>query len=156
MEVTEVSAEGLDRKFKVHVPAEELDSKLNARLEDLKGQVQLKGFRKGKAPVSFLKKVYGKGVMSEIVQELISDTTMSAFTERSLQPATEPRPEFQNDMDAVIEGKADLVYEVQAEILPSIEPADLSDLELTRPVAEVPDRRSHRSAGKHRQTATHL
>ena len=63
MEVIEKSAEGLERKFAVKVPATELDEKLVARLTELKGQVHLKGFRKGKAPVSFLKKMYGKGVM---------------------------------------------------------------------------------------------
>ena len=79
MEVTESSAEGLDRKFTVKVPASELDEKLVARLEEIKGQVHLKGFRKGKAPVSFLKKMYGKGVMGEIVQEIVTETSQKAF-----------------------------------------------------------------------------
>ncbi|MEL7486836.1 MAG: trigger factor family protein, partial [Pseudomonadota bacterium] len=58
MEVTEVSAEGLERKFNVKVPASELDQKLTAKIEEIKPQVQLKGFRKGKVPVAFLKKMY--------------------------------------------------------------------------------------------------
>lgn len=53
MEVTEKNAEGLDRRFQVKVSAAELDEKLVARLLEIKGQVHLKGFRKGKAPVSF-------------------------------------------------------------------------------------------------------
>ena len=81
MEVIEESAEGLERRFKVKIPAAELDQKLKERLETLKGQVHLKGFRKGKAPVSFLRKMYGKGVMGEIVQELVTQTSQSAFSE---------------------------------------------------------------------------
>ncbi len=139
MEVTEKSAEGLDRRFLVKVPASELDEKLVARLKDLKGQVHLKGFRKGKAPVSFLKKMYGKGVMGEIVQEIVTETSQKAFADRDLQPATSPHPHFHSDMDEVIAGKADLEYDVHAEILPTFEPADVSGLELTRPVADIPE-----------------
>ncbi|MBB5519351.1 trigger factor [Amphiplicatus metriothermophilus] len=137
MEVIEKSAEGLDRRFTVKVSAAELDERLVKRLESLKGRVHLKGFRKGKAPISFLKKLYGKGVMGEIVQEIVNETAQKAFADRDLQPASEPHPHFHGDLDAVIEGKADLEYEVHAEILPTFEPMDVSTLKLKRPVAEV-------------------
>ena len=139
MEVTEKSAEGLDRRFQVKVPAAELDEKLTARLKDLKGQVHLKGFRKGKAPVSFLKKMYGKGVMSEIVQEIVAETSQKAFSDRDLQPASAPHPHFHSDMEEVMAGKADLEYDVHAEILPEIEPMDVAGMKLSRPVADIPD-----------------
>ena len=139
MEVTEKSAEGLDRRFLVKVSAAELDEKLVARLEEIKGQVHLKGFRKGKAPVSFLRKMYGKGVMGEIVQEIVTETSQKAFSERDLQPASQPSPEFHSDMEEVIAGKADLEYDVHAEILPTFEPMDVSGLALTRLVADVPE-----------------
>ncbi|MEO0879581.1 MAG: trigger factor [Pseudomonadota bacterium] len=139
MEVTEVSAEGLERKFNVKVPAGELDEKLVAKLEEIKGQVHLKGFRKGKAPVSFLKKMYGKGMMGEIVQELVVETSRKAFSDRDLQPASDPHPHLKSDMEDVIAGKADLEYDVHAEILPEFEPTDVAGLSLTRPVADVPE-----------------
>ncbi len=122
MDVQEVSAEGLNRKFKVTISASELDEKLISKLEGMKDQVHLKGFRKGKAPVSFLKKMYGKGVMGEIVQELVNETSEKAFVERDMQPATQPHPHFHCDMDEVVAGKADLEYDVHAEILPKFEP----------------------------------
>ncbi|MFQ5563773.1 MAG: trigger factor [Parvularculaceae bacterium] len=137
MEVIEENAEGLERRFKVKIPASELDEKLVERLEGLKGQVHLKGFRKGKAPVSFLKKLYGKGVMGEIVQELVQETSQNAFSERDLKPATQPHPHFNCDMDEVIAGKADLEYDVHAEILPDFEPMDVTGLKLERPYADV-------------------
>ena len=139
MEVSEVSSEGLERKFKVTVSAAELDEKLTTKLEDMKDQVQLKGFRKGKAPVSFLKKMYGKGMMGEIVQEVVTETSEKAFKDRDLQPATQPHPHFHSDMDKVMAGEADLEYDVNAEILPTFETMDVSKLALTRPVAEIPE-----------------
>jgi trigger factor len=145
MEVTEKSAEGLDRRFLVKVSAAELDEKLQGRLNDLRRQVQLKGFRKGKAPVSFLKKLYGKGVMGEIVQEMVAEAAQKAFSERNLHPATPPHPHIHSDMEQVLAGKADLEYDIHGEILPSFEPADVSKLKLTRPVADVPDEDIERS-----------
>jgi len=135
MEVTEKSAEGLERKFQVKVPASELDDKLVARLEEMKGQVQLKGFRKGKAPVSFLKKMYGKGMMSEIVQQLVSETTQKAFSERDLQPAVAPHPHFHvvNQPVQDIEGKLNLFF---AQIQVPLQ-TDIGD----RPRQRVPSRR---------------
>ena len=139
MEVIEQTAEGLERKFTVKVPASELDQKLVKKLEELKGTIHLKGFRKGKAPVSFLKKMYGKGIMGDIVQELVQETSQKAFTDRDMQPATPPHPHFHNEMDDVIAGNADLEYDVHAEILPTFDPADVATLKLDRPVADIPD-----------------
>lgn len=139
MEVTEKTAEGLERKFTVKVPASELDAKLNARLADVKGKVQLKGFRKGKAPLPFLKKMYGKGMMSEILNEIINETSYKAFADRDLRPATTPHPHFHGDIDQIIDGKADLEYDVHAEVLPSFEPASVDGIKLKRPVADVSD-----------------
>lgn len=139
MEVIEKTADGLERKFTVKVPAAELDAKLNARLAEVKGKVHLKGFRKGKAPLPFLKKMYGKGMMSEILQEIVNETSFKAFSDRDLKPATTPHPHLTGDIDAIIDGKADLEYDVHAEILPTFEPMSVDGLKLKRPVADVSD-----------------
>lgn len=139
MEVIEKTAEGLERKFTVKVPAAELDAKLNARLADVKGKVQLKGFRKGKAPLPFLKKMYGKGMMSEILQEIVNETSFKAFADRDLKPATTPHPHLTSDIDAIIDGKADLEYDVHAEVLPVFEPMSIDGVKLKRPIAEIPE-----------------
>ncbi len=148
MEVTEQTAEGLERRFTVKVPAAELDAKLTARLADIKGKVNLKGFRKGKAPLPFLKKMYGKGVMSEILQEIVNETSFKAFTDRNLKPATTPHPHLTGDIDKVMDGKADLEYSVHAEILPDFEPMSIDGLALKRPVADVMDAEIEEAAQK--------
>ncbi len=139
MEIIKESAEGLDRRFTVRVPAAELDKRLTARLERMKARVQLKGFRKGKAPLSHLKKIYGRDMMGEIVQEVVSETAVKTFADRNLQPAQPPHPHFTGDMDAVMEGRADLEYDVHGEILPTFDPMDVSTLKLKRPIADIRD-----------------
>ena len=91
MQVTETLAEGLKHEFKVSVPASDLDAKADAKLVDLKDKVKLNGFRPGKVPVSHLKKVYGRSVMAETIDQTIRDTNTQIFTDRGFRLATEPK-----------------------------------------------------------------
>src|SRR5258707_15630179 len=68
MNVTETSAQGLKREFKVTIPASDFQSKLHLRLEELGRTVKLPGFRPGKVPVPLLKKRFGKPVGGEGVE----------------------------------------------------------------------------------------
>ncbi|MBB4657578.1 trigger factor [Parvularcula dongshanensis] len=140
MQVTQKSAEGLSREFHVSIPQSELEQKLNSKLEEIKGQVHLKGFRPGKAPVSFLKKMYGRNLMGELIQEEMQAAQEKAFSENEVKPAMAPHPHIHDGLiDKVVEGKADLEYDIHVEVLPEFEPADMSGLKLERMVAEVPE-----------------
>ena len=87
MQVTETLVEGLKHEFQISVPASDLDAKADARLVDLKDKVRLNGFRPGKVPVSHLKKVYGRSVMAETIDQTIRDTNTQIFTERGFRLA---------------------------------------------------------------------
>ncbi len=143
MQITETSSEGLKRKLKVVVGAAELEQRFSARLGELKDRVQLKGFRKGKVPVAHLRKVYGKAVMAEVLDEAIKETSTKAIADRNERPALQPDialPEDQAEIQNVIEGKADLAYSMSFEVLPEIAIAELSGVKLERLVAEVDDK----------------
>ena len=139
MHVTETLSEGLKREFKVVIGADELNARLDAKLDEIKGQIQLKGFRPGKVPVAYLKKTYGKSVMGDVIQETVGETSQKAIEERDLKPALQPNIELEGEMDRVIEGKADLAYKLSLEVMPSFDLPDFSRVELVRPVAEVAD-----------------
>ena len=70
MQVTETLSDGLKREFQVVVPAADLTAKADERLNELKGQVRLNGFRQGKVPVSHLKRLYGRSAMAEAIAQL--------------------------------------------------------------------------------------
>ena len=142
MQVTETLAEGLKHEFQISVSASDLDAKADARLVDLKDKVRLNGFRPGKVPVSHLKKVYGRSVMAETIDQTIRDTNSQIFTERGFRLATEPKvtmPTEQKAVEDILTGKSDLIYTVSIEVVPPIQLADFKGFTVEKPVAEVTD-----------------
>lgn len=142
MQVLETSSEGLKRKLKVVVGADELGERYSAHLDKIKDQVQLKGFRKGKVPVAHIKKVFGRSVMSEVLEETIRETSNKAIRDRNERPAMMPDialAEGGANMESVVEGKADLAYEMSFDVLPEVKLADFKALTLEKLVAEVDD-----------------
>ncbi|MBS4006349.1 MAG: trigger factor [Afipia sp.] len=142
MQVTETLAEGLKHEFKVSVPASDIDAQVDARLVDMKDKVRLNGFRPGKVPVAHLKKVYGRSVAAETVEQLIRDTNAGIFTERGFRLATEPKvtmPTEEKEIENILAGKSDLNYSVAIEVVPAIELADFKTFNVEKPVAEVTD-----------------
>jgi trigger factor len=140
MQVTETLAEGLKHEFQISVPASDLDAKADARLVDLKERVRLNGFRPGKVPVSHLKKVYGRSVMAETVEQTIRDTNTKIFTERGFRLATEPKvtmPTEEKAVEDILAGKSDLNYTVSIEVVPTIQLADFKGFSVEKPVADV-------------------
>jgi len=142
MQVTETLAEGLKHEFQISVPASDLDAKAGARLVDLKDKVRLNGFRPGKVPVSHLKKVYGRSVMAETIDQTIRDTNSQIFTERGYRLATEPKitmPSAEKAVEDILAGRSDLNYTVSIELVPAIQLADFKSFTVEKPVAEVTD-----------------
>ncbi|MGV2978781.1 trigger factor [Camelimonas sp. ID_303_24] len=142
MQATQTNSEGLKREFKVVVPASELETRLVNELNELKDKVRINGFRPGKVPMTHMRRTYGRQVMVDIVQNAVNEANQQIVSENNLRLAMEPKvnlPEAREDVDAVIDAKADLSYTVALEILPTFEVADVSGVELEREVAEVTD-----------------
>lgn len=142
MQVTETTNEGLKREFRVTLPATDLDARVIARLSEMKDQVRINGFRPGKVPVDHLKKVYGRAVMAETIDQMVRETNAKIVTDRGLKLAMEPKitlPEDRNEVENVISGKTDLSYTVAVEVVPQIALADFKAIKLEKIVADVTD-----------------
>ena len=140
MEVTETSTAGLKREYRVVVPATDLEAKVNARLDDLKGRVRLRGFRPGKVPVAHLKRLYGKSAMAEVIEAAVREANSKIVNDRGFKLATEPKvvlPPEEGAVEGIIAGKADLAYTVEMEIVPPITLADFKTIKLERLTAPV-------------------
>ena len=135
MQVEELVNEGLRREFKVTVPVAELDAKLNNILEDFRKTTVIKGFRKGKAPLSLLKKMHGERAMGQVLNETVQETSTQLMQDRELKPAMQP----ELDLEGEFESGKDLAYTMKMDVLPDIDVSDFKAPALERWVAPVDD-----------------
>src|ERR1700691_5710458 len=142
MQVTETGAAGLKREYRVVVPATDLEARVNERLDDLKGRVQLRGFRPGKVPGAHLKRIYGKSTMAEVIESAVREANDKIVTDHGFKLATEPKvvlPSDEGAVEGVISGKSDLAYTVEIEIVPPIALTEFKTIKLERLTTEVTD-----------------
>jgi trigger factor len=143
MQVTETLNEGLRREFRVVVPAAVLEQQLTERLTEMGSRAQIRGFRRGKVPVTHLRRLYGRSMMADVIQKQVEDSSRDALAERNIKPAYPPEialPQEQTEVSGIIEGKSDLAFTMSFEVVPPVEIADFSALELTRHVVPVEER----------------
>jgi len=134
MQVTELSADGLKREYKIVVQADEIEDRVTSRLDELKKTIRMPGFRPGKVPVGLLRKQYGRSVMGEVVEQAVNQGSQQAISDNELRPALRPKIE----VTSFDEG-ADLEFTMALEVLPEVPKVDLKAIELTRPTAAVTD-----------------
>jgi trigger factor len=139
MQITETVNDHLRREFRITVEARDLDAKLLSRLEGMKDQVQLKGFRPGKVPVAHLRKTFGKSMMGEIVQEAVAEFSQKAVDDRSLRPAMSPQIQLVSKVEEVIAGAEDLVFTMGVDLMPDFKLVEPSSISLMRPITDVAD-----------------
>ena len=127
MRIDEISNKGLKREYKIVISADDIDKKLDSHLEGLKDQIRLPGFRPGKAPTSLIKKLHGKSVMGQVLEEVVNESTQQVFEEMKIKPALQPNVEvLKFDEDS------DLEYRMEVEVLPEVKVPDFSKIKLER------------------------
>jgi trigger factor len=142
MQVTETLSQGLKREFRVVLPAGDLAARLEKELADLKDKVRINGFRPGKVPVAHLRRVYGRSIMGDVVQNAVTEANRKIVEDLGVRLALEPKIEFPKDqaeVEKALEAKGDLAFQIAVEVLPKFDVGTFESLDLERLVAEVGD-----------------
>ncbi len=134
MQVSIETTSGLERRLTVGVPAQQVDSEVNARLQKSAPNIRLDGFRPGKVPMKVIKDRFGAGIRQEVLGEVMNKSFNEAVVQENLKPAGQPSIETKS----VVEGK-DVEFVATFEVYPEVEERDYSGISITRPVAEVAD-----------------
>ncbi|MEJ2622572.1 MAG: trigger factor, partial [Candidatus Thiodiazotropha sp.] len=134
MQVSVESGEGLERRLTVELPAEQIESEVTKRLQQIGRTAKLDGFRPGKVPMKLLRRNYGGQVLQEVYGQMIESSYQQAIQQQKLQPAGMPKiePGESNDDDGLFR------YVATVEVMPEITLNALSG-EIKRPVAEISD-----------------
>jgi len=142
MQVTETLSQGLKREFKVVLPAQDLVARVDGQLADLKNKARINGFRPGKVPVSHLKRLYGRSIMIDVVQDAVNEANRKIVEENDLRLATQPKFDFTGDQEEIVkalEARSDFAFTVALEVLPKFEVGTFEGLEVERLVVDVSD-----------------
>ena len=138
MKFQEITKEKLKRKYEFTLKASDLNRDVDSQLQKEQPSIQMKGFRKGKVPISLLKKMHGEALLSEAMKSATDAAVKNHFEIEKDKPAYEPKIELMNK-----KWKAgdDVLLSIEYECMPKIPDFDLSKLVLENVVAE-PDKKS--------------
>ncbi|MBX5045156.1 trigger factor [Rhizobium lentis] len=142
MQVIETLAEGLKREIKVVIPAKDMEDKMNERLADVKDKIRINGFRPGKVPAAHLKKVYGKSIMADLVNEIVREQPAAILSSRGEKSATQPEiamTEDKDEADKILAAQQDFEFTLSYEVLPPIELKSVKGIKVTREVIDISD-----------------
>ncbi len=134
MQVTLETAEGLQRKMRITVPSEQVETQVEAKIKQTAGQVRIKGFRPGKVPLREVRRRFGDGIRQEVGSELMQSSFAEAIREQEVSPAGMPSIE-----DVKLESGQDLEFTAIFEVFPEVTVGDFSAIQVEKPVAEVAD-----------------
>ncbi len=132
MQINETKNEGLSREYNVTVPASDIATRVDARLQEVGKTVNLPGFRKGKVPLTILRQRFGQSVMGEVLEAAVNESSAEVLSKNELRPAMQPKIEI----ESFEEGK-DLIYTMGVECMPEIVEMDYSTIELTKHKAKI-------------------
>ena len=140
MQVKEIKNEGLSREYSVVIPATDIEDRVLSKLSEIGKQVTIPGFRQGKVPTTLLRKRYGQAVLGEVVQDTVVESSSQAITDKSLNPATQPKIDITKFEDG-----EDLEYTMAVEIMPEITPVNFKELKLERLTCDISDEEIEKS-----------
>jgi len=125
MKVTVENKKGLEKDIKVFIDKKTISGYLDAKYEEIRKDVVLKGFRPGKVPTEILRRQFGKAVYGEVIDKVLKDTTTKALEDNKIKPAGQPKI----DLKSFGEGK-DLEYIISVTELPKVEVASLKNIKV--------------------------
>ncbi|MDC3012929.1 trigger factor [Candidatus Pelagibacter sp.] len=134
MKVTIENKKGLNKNLKVFIDKKTMNTHLDQRYEEIKGTVNLKGFRPGKVPKEILKRQFGKAVFGEVLDKVIKDTSTKALKENNIKPAGQPKL----DLKTYGEDK-DLEYIISVTELPRVEVKPIENIKFDEYSVKIDD-----------------
>jgi len=116
MKVTIENKKGLNKDIKVFIDKKTMNAHMDKKYDEIKGTINLKGFRPGKVPKEILKRQFGKAIFGEVLDKVLKDTSIKALEDNKIKPAGQPKL----DLKTYGEDK-DLEYIMSVTELPKVE-----------------------------------
>src|SRR5690348_4198355 len=122
------------RELELEIPAEEVSKKMESVAKDFARLAMIPGFRKGKAPVSLIRRRFAEDIKGEVLQTLVPERVEKALAEQKLSPVTQPKV----DKLDFNEGQP-VKFRAVFEVMPEFELGSYKELELEMPTMDITD-----------------
>ncbi len=132
MKVTVENKQGLNKDLKIFVDKKTMNSYMEEKYNEIKGTINLKGFRPGKVPKEILKRQFGKAVFNEVLDKVLKDTSTKALEENKIKPAGQPK----FDLKTYGEDK-ELEYIISVTELPKVDINSIKDIKFDQYTVKI-------------------
>ncbi len=97
MNITQENIDDLNAVLKVKVVADDYLSKVEGALKDYQKKASIPGFRPGKVPTGMIKKMYGKSILVDEINKLLSDSLYKYINDNKIEILGNPLPKADSD-----------------------------------------------------------
>jgi trigger factor len=134
MQTVETLNEGLKRAYRITIPAEDINARVDGELKKVAPQIRMPGFRPGKVPANLVRKMHGPALQQQALETAVQEGVQKVLADNRIRPAMQPSVNLESGGQS-----QDAIVTVEVEALPEIPAAQIDGLKLERLTAEVTD-----------------
>ena len=127
MNIKELKSKKLYKEYSIEIPFEDIDKEINSKIQNMIPTITIPGFRKGKAPISIVKKKYEESVLNEVIQKVINLNTSNLIKEKKLNLFRPPKIDLKK-----YEKNKPILIEIKIDLEPEIKLKDFKDIKLNK------------------------
>ena len=128
MNVSETKSDGLLREYKIVITADEIETEVTKKMQEIAATVKMPGFRPGKVPLSVVKTRFGDQARGEAIKTALDEGARQAIEGNDLKLASQPKVDIKS-----YEENKDLEASLACEVMPAITMPDLAKLAIEKP-----------------------
>jgi len=134
MKTSVETVSGVEKRIRVEIPADEVSRRVEKGYAEVRKMAPLRGFRKGKAPMSMVRRVFRESVEADVAERLVRDSLAEAVKENDLKVLSLPKI----DGGAFTEGQ-EFVFTATVEVVPEVTPDGYKGIPVVKQKGEVKD-----------------
>ncbi len=117
------------KKLTVHIPVEDVKKEYQRVIQDLRKDLTVPGFRKGKASISTIRRRFKQKISDDVKEKLLESSLKDAFVEQKISPAGSPTMDIKS---IKVAEDQPVEYDVEVEVLPSVEITNYKGVEISK------------------------
>lgn len=121
MNITQEKLNDLNAVIKISIAPEDYTEKVEKTIKDQAKKATLPGFRKGMVPVAHIKKMYGRSILVEEINKMLSDTLNNYLSENKVEILGQPLPKVDDSKEFKWDFTDAFEFEYEIGLAPAVE-----------------------------------